>query len=273
MSVSNLLELNDPAQYKLHVARYNQINQPLDVFIRDKEEWNDWNRWISSRHEFNRKFILALIDFYPQKDVWLFGGIYEVLGFKPGCSRKSRSCYAYNSILIDQGHDYIGRLKIQAPIRVRGRVFNLENRLKDMSVLEILPRQYSGRPFPGYSKVSLSWTELCSIVANDRSDWKTALSNIRGIYLITLSNGQQYIGSAYGDIGIWARWSSYANTKDGGNILMKEANDATLGAFIKEAKFTLLEASLNHETKEYIIERETYWKSALGTRVHGLNAN
>jgi len=104
MSVSNLLTLNDPALYKLHIARYNQINQPLDVFIRDKEEWNDWNdwnRWISARHEFNRKFILSLIDFYPQKDVWLFGGIYEVLGFKDGFSRKSRNCHAYNSILID----------------------------------------------------------------------------------------------------------------------------------------------------------------------------
>jgi len=84
-------------------------------------------------------------------------------------------------------------------------VFNLESRLKDISILEILPRQYTGLPFPGYSKTSLSWAELCSIVTNDRRDWKTALSNIRGIYLITLINGQQYIGSAYGDTGIWAR--------------------------------------------------------------------
>jgi len=54
---------------------------------------------------------------------------------------------------------------------------------------------------------------------------------------------------------------------------MKEANDATIGAFIQEARFTLLETCLYHETKAHILERETYWKNALGTRVHGLNAN
>ena len=273
MSISNLLNISNPEHYKLHVARHNQIEQPLDVFIRDKEEWNNWNCWISHKHEFNRQFILALIDFYPQQDVWLFGGIYEVVGFKKGFDNKSRHCHAYNSILTLQGSEYIGRLKVHLPMRVRGRVLNLENRISDMKIQEILTELYNGRPFNGYSDISLSWAELCSIINNQRHDWQTALSAINGVYLISLRNGDQYVGSAYGQNGIWGRWQSYAHSKHGGNKLMKEADDKSLGEFIEDAQFTLLEAIWQNETANYVIERESYWKTALGTRVIGLNAN
>lgn len=158
-------------------------------------------------------------------------------------------------------------------MRVRGRVFNLENRLYDMAIQEIIPKKYSGQPFPGYSNVSLSWAELCSIFANDRRDWKAALSHMQGIYLISLADGRQYVGSASGDVGIWARWSTYANSRDGGNVLMKQANDKTLGDFIKGARFTLLEISWDTRSSDEILHRESYWKNALGTRAFGLNAN
>lgn len=273
MSISNLLNINNSANYKLHTARYNQSDQPLDVFIRNKEEWNNWNCWISHKDEFKRQFILALIDFYPQQDIWLFGGIYEVMGFKDGHGHKSRHCHAYNSILTDQGSKYIGRLKVHLPMRVRGRVFNLEHRISDMKIHEIIPKPYMGAPFTGYSHVSLNWAELSSIVKNKPYDWKTALSAINGIYLITLRDGRQYIGSAYGENGIWGRWQSYAHTKDGGNKLMKDANVKSLGKFILEARFTLLEAIWQSETEKMVIERENYWKTALGSRIIGLNSN
>ena len=41
--------------------------------------------------------------------------------------------------------------------------------------------------------MSLSWTELCSIVANDRRDWKAALSHMHGINLITLSDANMLV--------------------------------------------------------------------------------
>jgi len=273
MSISNLLNITNPEHYKLHVARHNQIDQPLDVFIRDKDEWNNWNCWISHKHEFNRQFILALINFYPQQDTWLYGGIYEVMGFKDGHDHKSRHCFAYNSVLTEQGKSYIGRLKVHLPMRVRGRVFNLEHRISNVKIQEITPQPYLGAPFTSYNNVSLNWVELSSIVKNKPDDWKTALSAINGIYLITIRDGRQYIGSAYGKNGIWGRWQSYAYTKDGGNKLMKEANDKSLGKFILEAKFTLLEAIWQSETEKKVIERESYWKNALGSRIVGLNSN
>ena len=273
MSLTALLNVNQPEKYKLHAARYNGDVQPLDVFISNRQSWNEWNCWISHKNEFNRQFILSLIDFYPQQDVWLFGGIYEVKGFQNGHDNKSRHCHAYNSILTNQGSKYIGRLKIHLPMRVRGRVFNLEQRITEMELQEIIPRTYSGPPFPGYANVSINWTDLCSIVSNRRDDWKSPLSSISGIYLISLTDGRQYIGSAYGTNGIWSRWSAYAHTKDGGNLLMKEANNISDGKYIEGARFTLLEVTQNAISKEATLERESYWKRALGTRVHGLNAN
>jgi hypothetical protein len=49
--------VEDAGAYKLHVARWNGRSQPLDVFVRDREEWNGWNSWRSDKDEFNRPFI------------------------------------------------------------------------------------------------------------------------------------------------------------------------------------------------------------------------
>lgn len=48
--------------------------------------------------------------------------------------------------------------------------------------------------------------------------WKVMLSNVYGIYLILdTTDGQQYVGTAYGTDGIWGRWRAYVQTKHGKN--------------------------------------------------------
>lgn len=50
-----------------------------------------------------------------------------------------------------------------------------------------------------------------------------ALSGVKAVYLILdTKNGQQYVGSAYGDGGLLERWKCYADTFHGNNKLMKE---------------------------------------------------
>ena len=44
-------------KYKLHLAAYNGEEQPLDVFARDKEEWQGWNEWRDGKNDFNREYI------------------------------------------------------------------------------------------------------------------------------------------------------------------------------------------------------------------------
>ena len=46
---------------------------------------------------------------------------------------------------------------------------------------------------------------------NQRYQRGLTLENIKGIYLVTDTHtGRRYVGSAYGDMGIWSRWRQYA---------------------------------------------------------------
>ncbi len=96
-----------PQQYKLHLACSDGTDQPLDVFIRNRPEWDDWNTWRGVRDDFSRDFIFALIDFYPERHRWLFGGAYRVL------SRGSRNhAHSYTIELLEESMPFIGRLKV-----------------------------------------------------------------------------------------------------------------------------------------------------------------
>ena len=66
--LSSILPIPNPEQYKAHLACWNQRNQPLDVFVRSKDQWHKWNEWRSTKNDFNRDFIFSLIDFYPDAE-------------------------------------------------------------------------------------------------------------------------------------------------------------------------------------------------------------
>jgi hypothetical protein len=78
----------------------------------------------SHRDDFNREFIFALMDFYPEPDIGLFGGVYEVL------SRSDEdAAHSYEVALSDFCSAFIGRLKIHLHRPGRARVVQLENSL------------------------------------------------------------------------------------------------------------------------------------------------
>jgi len=70
----------------------------------------------------------------------------------------------------------------------------------------------------------LSFQDLKHMYENPRAhkDWKAALQANAGIYrIVDMSSGEIYIGSAYGNEGLWGRWSNYAKNGHGGNKLLK----------------------------------------------------
>jgi len=278
--VSALLPIQDPGAYKLHAARLNyEHNEPLDLFLQNKEKWQDWNRYRHpKREDFNRRYIFSMMRFYPNanKSIWLFGGIFEVKG-KNGYGE-----HGYDSILTDYGSNLIGRLKIEVVIKSQGRAYLLETFWPKMSVYELLAEPYSGAIFPGYDKISPDFRTLETIIKNEPADWKTALENVKGIYCIAdKANGKCYVGSAYGNTGIWARWRHYMQTGHGHNkqlkILLKEAGAKAVAEDIAYArenfKFTLLELYAFKTGDDSIIQRENFWKEALLTRQYGYNDN
>ena len=103
---------------------------------------------------------------------------------------------------------------------------SFENHFPNLELQEILREPYSGRAFPGFEDIDLSFEELEALVLNDRPDWKAALESVKGIYLITeIASEKRYVGSAYGDQGIWSRWCNYIASGHV-RIPMKAATDS-----------------------------------------------
>lgn len=261
----------DPTLYKLHLASWNEFDEPLDVFVRDRSEWETWNAWRISRNDFNRKFIFSLINFYPENDIWLFGGVYQVL------SRKNKNhARSYEVELLDEGKPYIGRLKIELKRRGRARVVKFEQYYEKLVISEILSSPYSGEAFCGYDKIDVTFPMLESVISIQNAGWKAALENIKGVYLITdTSNGKRYVGSAYGMDGIWSRWKTYVETGHGHNKQLRQLiKDSGIKYARNNFRFALLEHQSMKADDEFIIERENYWKKVLLTRSeYGYNDN
>jgi hypothetical protein len=185
-----LVSTMTPKNYKLHLACWNGTDQPLNVFVRDRTEWDGWNAWRGMRDDFNRPFIFSLIDFYPETDRWLFGGAYRVIA-----REEVNHAPSYKIELLEEGRQYIGRLKIALKRPARAKALNFENHYNDLVVAEVLTSPYTGEAFPGYDQIDIAFRELESIFTIQRQDWRAALENAKGIYLITdTSNGRRYVG-------------------------------------------------------------------------------
>lgn len=270
LNLKTILGIENLEQFKFHAARNNGDDEPLDVFLRDREEWDSWNSWQGKKNEFNRDYVVSFMKFYPEEETWLFGGIYKILNRGP-----KKNSHSYKIELLHKGHELIGRLKIKATIS-RGRSFNLKNLHDRIQISEILKECYSGEPFNGYENVSLEFPMLETIIGNERMDWKSALQNVKGVYVIVdKKTGKKYVGSASGETGIWARWSDYIQTGHGWN---KELIDLVKGDDKNYAhdnfRITLIECWPFKTDDSAIIRRENFWKEALLTRgKHGYNKN
>jgi excinuclease UvrABC nuclease subunit len=61
------------------------------------------------------------------------------------------------------------------------------------------------------------------------TSWRTALSSVLGIYLITDTlDGRQYVGKADGAESIRQRWSVYAANGHGNNVELKNIDPRTI---------------------------------------------
>ena len=49
----DILPIERPWEYKLHLARYNQVERPLDVSVRSREEWRDWQEFRPRTDQFS----------------------------------------------------------------------------------------------------------------------------------------------------------------------------------------------------------------------------
>lgn len=259
--------------YKVHFARWNGDTQPLRALAASIDEWRAWQEWYPVRNDFNRPYIFSMAQMPGANDYWMFGGIWRVLGSE----QRADGRRYYNVELDENLQPLIARLKLHRVHKKRGTRLNLENHYEHFVVSEILPRTYSGRAFPGYDAVHLSFQELESLMKHGRQDWATALGHVKGVYLITDTLTQKrYVGSAYGDWGIWSRWRVYTDIGHGGNKGMRDLLEGhDLGYCRSHFKFALLEHHDARTDDAIILGREEHWKQVLDTRSveTGLNRN
>lgn len=240
-------------EIKIHFARGgNKPEEAINEFLLG--DFKTWQERQSNKN-FGRQYVLSLIRLGNME--WLFCGIYKINGV-----RQTRDgWYKYNTTLTNIGEEYIGRTIIYYRRQFRQSYCCLERYLDDLDVIEVKRDKYE-IPFPGYDKVNVSWEEL-SIVINTEP-WKTALSNQKGVYLITdSSTGKKYVGSATGNNMLWGRWKSYTENGHGGNKELKRLSYAHIKKYFSYVILDIFKATTDDAV---ILERENWWKEALQTR-------
>jgi hypothetical protein len=140
-------------------------------------------------------------------------------------------------------------------------------------VVEIQPG-LNYRRFIDYFDFILGFDELQEIAQNQYPDWRKMLSATKGVYLINDSkSGKLYVGSAYGEDGIWGRWMSYVSTGGhGGNKSLKDLVQRN-SDYANNFKFSILMLLPSTITASEAIQKEKLFKNKLGAISSGLNNN
>lgn len=256
-----------PQESKIHLAGWNGLDDPLDVYLAGN--FNTWQSWQSKRN-FGRKYVISLISMGGSR--WLFAGIYEVQGAEWISDEPAH--FMYDLAEDPRGAELNGRLIVSHDREGRQSYRNAESIASEISVQELRPSRLSVQRFPGFKSILLTKLQLETIFKENHESWRTALSSVAGVYLISDSKtGKLYVGSATGEGGIWARWSAYAATGHGENAELRKLLAIEGPGRASSFQYSVLEIADTHASSEDVLLRESHWKNVLLSRSHGLNAN
>lgn len=264
---------NEIQEYKVKFNVNNGYIEPLIIMTRNYEEICNWIAWKKDKDDLPRPKVLGFVRYYTvSQEQWIFAGAYEVN--KKNNFNEIKEGVGYDLTPIPEYKNLYGRLVVEYKNTTQQLKRNAENVLNDIKVVELLKKPYNGIEFEGYNNINLTFQELEVIIKNNVDEWKRKLENVTGIYMLfDRSTGKKYIGSAYGENGIWKRWSDYIYSKNGGNKEMLQLDNN----YIRDNfTFTLLEWYAIGTDFEFIISRENYWKKVMLSRKtdsYGYNDN
>lgn len=173
---------------------------------------------------------------------------------------KAGTCDLYRLAMIDPYSDLVGRLYIDWGLGKRSWIQRADSGEKP--IVEIRP-SFQEPEFPGF----LNFIQPLSNLGKLPRSWVSALQSSRGIYLLTCpKTKEQYVGAAIGADGFWARWTAYAKSGHGGNVMLKSRDPS-------DYQVSILEVAGSALSIEEIIAKEQHWKAKLQSREMGLNRN
>lgn len=265
--LANLDPSVSPELCKVHLARWNNIENPLDVYLAGGfDEWQSYQ----TKRNFQRPLVVSLIALATQHR-WLFAGVHDVHGCKP---HRGPAAFRYETTRRASTDPLRGRLVV-AFERPGRQSYLLGERWEDhLLTAEIRSEELQILDFPGYMRVNLTHKQLQIIVGQQVISWRAALSAVAGVYVITdAQTGKHYVGSAVGGEGLWGRWCAYANTGHGGNKELRDLLRDRPAGYASNFRYGILETADCRASRDDVLARESHWMTLLLTREHGHNAN
>ena len=233
------------------------------VYFHDHESYLGACAYNGKNKQLNRPYVITFAKMDGMEDLWLFTGIFRVLDFN---KKEEKNGEIFRNAVLEECEEYKkyeGRLIVHYHKKEQHYILTAESYLDKLKVDQILEDLYDNEHFKGYDKVDLSFSELEHIIKTQKKEWKTALENNKGIYLIRdESNGKKYVGKADGKQMLWQRWKAYAETGHGGN---KELKQLSVDYIRKYFRYSILENFVATVSDEVVAEREQWWKKILQT--------
>ncbi len=234
-------------------------NRDLTVML-EGQYWNYGNK----KSFKNGQITVGLVRIKPNEDAWL---LFHIGRITKDLNKLNGVGYEYETL--PEYEKFCGRLIVKYKNKAQTMIRNAGSVINDCEVSQILPDAFDNDIFPGYDKVNVSWEELSRVIEKD--NWKTALQNQKGVYLLTdMSNGKHYVGAAYGENMILGRWRAYVKTGNGGSIGLKALTFDHIKIYFR---YSILDIYKSTTDDQFIIERENWWKKVLQSRKFGYNEN
>lgn len=249
---------------KIKLVRHKDRRRDLYGLYRDNK--NDFFEYQNTQKYDVFNNVEYIVSFIGEQGVFArFIGVFKVNG-----KTIKNSMFVYDTAEIQGFED----LKERVIIRWSNAISWHQWIKNEMEVSEIT-YEMNRKRFTDYNDVVLNFWELQTIVIEKLPDWYTALSSVFGIYLISDKlTGRLYVGSAYGNDGIWGRWYNYVETNGhGGNKSLKELIENDWEYATKNFQFSILTILPKTATTEDVVKAEQLFKQKLGTNTFGLNNN
>ena len=255
IKLNDILNLSNEEIHNTKI-RFNKGNDeynPIELFIKDKKRLLEGHFWNYKVKSFKvGQIVIGLFRIDSEK--WL---LFDISIITEDLDKYDDYGYKYESI--EKYKKYFGRVIVKYKNRSQNLIRRAESVIEECEVVEIIDRQYEADGFPGYDNVDIPWRKLSYLL--EKKDWITALSNQKGIYLITdTMTGKRYVGSAYGENMIYGRWKEYSKTCHGGN---KDLKLLDVDYMKNNFRYTILEIYKSTTDDNLIIRREQHWMKIL----------
>jgi len=258
--LNDILRLSE-SDLKNTKIRFNQSNRsdydPVALFKEKNKRLYDGQFWNYSKNKSFQVGHIAIGFIKLENDKWL---LFDVSVITKDLMRFDAVGYEFNTL--KEYEKYFGRLVIKYKNKSQNLIRRAESVINNCEVFEIIEDIFEDDNFPGYENIDLSWSGLKRVI--DKKDWKTALENQKGVYLITdVKTGKRYVGAAYGENMLWGRWKNYIETGHGGNTELKMLN---IGHITANFRYSVLDIYKSTTDDKVIINREHHWMRVLLTR-------